>query len=118
MRLECLGGSRCCLVAHAAPRENLWQDSTLHAAWTEEFSGEIGIFGETVFCRFGGAQAKILQRWEEGVHVGVSELIGENLIWDERGVHAARTILRHAPSAHWSAEQLHKMVGKPELPKP
>ena len=45
---------------------------------------EIGLFGETVISKFGGTQAKLLPRWEEGVDLGISELTCKHLICDER----------------------------------
>ena len=40
----------------------------------------------------GRAQAKLVPRWKEGDNVGVSELAGEGLVYDERGVHAAEKL--------------------------
>ena len=72
----------------------------------EECSGEIGLFGEALFKSFGGTQGKLLPRWEEGENVGIIELTGEHLVCDERGVHAARTIRRHAPSGRWCSDKI------------
>ena len=53
---------------------------TAHCAlYGREYSFEIGLFGETLFNKFCGTQGELLPRWEEGVHVGISELTGENL---------------------------------------
>ena len=58
--------------------------SAMFPVWTRV----LGLFGETVCYKFGGAQGKLLPRWEEGVYVGIKELTGEHLNGDKRA-HAA-----------------------------
>ena len=89
-----------------------------YSLYGREYSGEIGLFGETVFNRFGGSQGKLPPRWEECENVGISELTGEHLICDERGAHAARTTRSHAPSGRQCGCKIRRIVGTPESPKP
>ena len=80
----------------------------------------LGEFGEVVHFRQHNALklGDYVDRYEDGVWLGLDPRSGENIIGTSSGVYRSGSVRRKAQDMMWSKEMLDKVVGTPETPVP